>query len=144
NVEMHLKGYSLGTQSDFPRKKEIWNDPKGQSIHVFIDNEPYYVVDEWFVNALDNSELYFDETAEFKIPFRLKPGAHVIRAFPVRSYNESLKGAGCFVARTFYFQKKGELKNIDLSLPYLTYNEPQDEYDYPAHQPILLDFYVTN
>jgi len=144
NMQMRVQGFPIGTGSDFERTKEIYNDPDGQSVHIIIDNEPYFAVHEAFVDALDNNEVYFDQTLDFDIPIRLKPGAHVIRAFPVRSYNESLKDPGCFTARTFYFQKKTPLKDIDLSGPYLTYNEPQDEYDFSVTQPILLDFYITN
>lgn len=143
-IEMHVNGFPLGTESDFPRKSEIWNDPDGQSVHIVIDNEPYFAVHEFVIDALDNNEVYYKQALDFKIPFKLKPGPHVIRVFPCRSFNESLKGDNCFESRVFYFQKKGALKNIDLSAPYLTYNEPQDEYDYPAHQPIMLDFYITN
>ena len=71
---------------------------------------------------------------------------HVIRTFPVRSYNESFKSYGAFAASTFYYQENKGTSDVDLSKPYLTYNEPQGEYDYDRKniQPILLDFYVTN
>jgi hypothetical protein len=144
NVEVRLEGYALGVDTDQPRAKEIFNDPEGQSLHVFVDNDPYFPVNEAFIDALDNNEIYYDQTMDFDIPYRLKPGAHVIRAFPVTSYNESIKGSGAFEARVFYFQKKEPLKDIDLSGPYLTYNEPQGNYDYDPAVPILLDFYIMN
>lgn len=143
-MEMRVQGFPIGTASDFPRSNEIFNDPHGQSVHILVDNEPYFTVHEAFVDALDDNEIYYDQTLDFDIPIRLKPGAHVLRVFPVRSYNESIKGDTAFAARVFYFQNKAPLKNVDLSAPYLTYNEPQDDYDFPAHQPILLDFYITN
>lgn len=142
--QLKLAGYSLGTDSDFPRKHEIFNDKDGQSLHIFIDNQPYFSVSEALINALDDVEEYFDQTADFEIPFKLQPGMHVIRAFPVRSFNESLKDDGCFAVSTFYYKQKTDNPQIDLSSPYLTYNEPQGEYSYNKGEPILLDFYLTN
>lgn len=142
--QIKVEGYSLGTDSEFPRKKEIYNDNEGQALHIFIDNQPYFAVNEALIDALDDVEEYYDQTADFQIPFKLQPGMHVIRVFPVRSFNESLKDDGCFAASVFYYQKKVDNPQIDLSAPYLTYNEPQGEYSYNNGEPILLDFYVTN
>ena len=144
DIEATDEGFPLGVVTDVPRKSEIYNDPKGQTIHFFIDDKPYFAVNEMFVDALDNNELYYTSTIQGRIPFHLSPGAHVIRAFPCRSFNESLKGDGCYAVRLFYFQKKEPLKGVDLSGPYLTYNEPQGDYDYSPNEPILLDFYITN
>ncbi len=144
NMELRIQGYPIGTDSDFPRRKEIFNDPVGQALHIVIDDRPYFEVNESFIMALDDNENYFDQSLDFDLPFKLKPGAHTIRIFPVRSYNESLKGDGCFVSGTFYFQDKEPLHGVDLSAPYLTYNEPQGDYDYSPTEPILLDFYITN
>jgi hypothetical protein len=144
--QIKIEGYPLGTDTEMPRKTEIWNDPEGQSLHIFVDNEPYFAVNEALINALDDVEDYFDETADFTIPFKLEAGMHVIRVFPVRSFNESVKSDGAFAASTFYYKTKKETSKVDLSAPYLTYNEPQGEYDYDKKkdQPILLDFYLTN
>ncbi|MGE5195818.1 MAG: hypothetical protein ACM3JI_00635 [Anaerolineae bacterium] len=144
NIQMRLEGYPLGVDSDFPRSKEIFNDSKGQSVHVFIDNHPYFSVNEAIIDALDDNENYYDQTMDVDIPFPLNPGMHVIRAFPVRSYNESLKGDGCLAARIFYVQNKKEDPSMDIDKPYLIYNEPQGSYDYNPHTPIMLDFYIAN
>jgi hypothetical protein len=144
--QIRVDGVALGVDTDQPRQKEIWNDPEGQSLHIFIDNQPYFSVNEAFIDALDDVEEYYDQTADFTIPYKLQPGVHVIRVFPVRSYNESIKSRRAFTASIFYYQEKKDNQKIDLSLPYLTYNEPQGEYDYDQKnpQPILLDFYLTN
>src|ERR1700722_5418300 len=144
--QIRVDGVALGVDTEQPRKREIWNDPQGQSLHIFIDNQPYFSVNEALIDALDDVQDYFDQTAEFQIPFKLQPGMHVIRTFPVRSYNESVKSERAFAASIFYFQEKKDNPQIDLSKPYLTYNEPQGEYDYDRknQQPILLDFYLTN
>lgn len=144
--QIRVDGFALGVDTILPRRKEIWDDPEGQSLHIFIDNQPYFSVNEALIDALDDVQDYFDLTADFEVPFKLQPGMHVIRTFPVRSYNESVKADKAFSASIFYFQEKKENLQIDLSKPYITYNEPQGEYDYGTKnpQPILLDFYVTN
>lgn len=145
--QIRLDGIALGVDTeDLPRRHEVWNDPEGQSLHIFVDNQPYFSVNEAFIDALDDVENYFDQRADFEIPFKLQPGMHVIRTFPCRSYNESVKSDGAFTASVFYYQEKKDNSQIDLSAPYLTYNEPQGEYDYDKKnpQPILLDFFVTN
>ncbi len=144
--QIKLQGYAIGVDTEQPRRKEIWDDPEGQSLHIFIDNQPYFSVNEALIDALDDIQDYFDQTADFEIPFKLQPGMHVIRTFPVRSYNESVKSDKAFAASIFYYQEKKNNPQVDLSQPYLTYNEPQGEYDYGRKdmQPILLDFYLTN
>lgn len=144
--QIRVEGTALGVDTEQPRSREIWNDNEGQSLHIFIDNQPYFSVNEALIDALDDVQDYFDQTADFEIPFKLQPGMHVIRAFPVRSYNESLKSEKAFAASIFYYQEKKDNPKVDLSQPYLTYNEPQGEYDYDRKnlQPILLDFYVRN
>jgi hypothetical protein len=142
--QIRIDGFALGVDSDFPRKKEIYNDNEGQSLHIVIDNQPYFSVNEALLDSLDDVEEYFDQTAEYEIPFKLQPGMHVMRVFPVRSFNESLKGDNCFTATIFYYKQKKSDSQVDLSQPFLTYNEPQGEYSYNNGQPILLDFYLTN
>lgn len=144
--QIRVSGYPLGIDTDHPRRKEVWDDPEGQSLHVFIDNQPYFALSEALIDSLDDLEEYFDQTADFTIPFKLSAGMHVIRAFPVRSYNESIKADKAFHALVFYYQTKKESPNVDLSKPFLTYNEPQGEYDFDktGGEPILLDFYLSN
>lgn len=144
--QVHVRNYALGVDTELPRKSELWNDPEGQSVHIFIDNQPYFSLNEALIDALDDVETNFDQTADFIIPFKLEPGMHVVRAFPVRSYNESVKSMGAFASGVFYYQTKKTAPSVDLTAPYLTYNEPQGEYDYDPkrQQPILLDFYLTN
>ncbi len=68
---------------------------------------------------------------------------HILRAFPCRSFGESLKCDKCHIAMPFYYQDKKPTLDVDLSAPYLTYNEPQGTFEDPS-QPILLDFYISN
>ena len=134
NVQMRVEGFPLGTMTQNDRAQQVFNDPEGQSIHVIIDNEPYLSYHQAVEDSFDENREFYDKIMSFAIPFNLKPGQHVIRAFPARSYGESLKGDGCFAAEIFYFQdrKKTDSMTIDLTKPYLTYNEPQGRY--PVHR----------
>lgn len=143
HMETRIDWFPLGYDTELPRRKEIYNDPKGQAIHVIIDNLPYFEINEALFDALDDHDEFFDQIAEFHIPYKLSPGMHIIRAFPCRSFGESLKQPKAFVSRTIYYQEKTPTLNVNLNEPYLTYNEPQGEYP-DEKQPILLDFYVTN
>ncbi|MCB1110605.1 MAG: hypothetical protein KDK64_06445 [Chlamydiia bacterium] len=146
NVQLRVEGFPLGVITQSDRKGEIYNDPEGQAIHVIIDNHPYLIYNQSFEDSFDENREYYDKIVSFHIPFSLNPGMHVIRAFPARSYGESLKGTGPFAAEIFYFQdrKKTDNLNIDLQKPYLTYNEPQGKYPAGKGDPILLDFLLSN
>lgn len=146
NVQLRVEGYTLGIPTQNERRSELFNHPEGQSIHVFIDNEPYLSYHQVIRDSAEEEKEFYDKLLSFAIPFNLKAGQHVIRAFPARSYGESLKGVGCYNAEIFYFQdrKKTNSLNIDLSKPYLTYNEPQGRYPIHESDPILLDFYLSN
>lgn len=141
-VQFRLEAYPLGFNSDFLRAREIYDSPEGQSLHIIIDGQEYFAVNEAIDDVTENEEIDFDQTIETRIPFNLSPGIHIIRAFPVRSYGESLKGPRCFAADYFYFGSTQSKPSIDLSQPYLTYNMPDGTYD--GSKPILLDFYLTN
>lgn len=144
HLQLQTNGYNLATDSDFPRKKEVYNSNDGQSIHVVIDDNPWFMINEALINAEQYFEYYFEQTLDYDIPYPLKPGIHVIRAFPARSYNESLKGDGAFVASIFYMRSKKDAGTIDLNAPYITYNVPQGTMPFENGKPILLDFYVSN
>lgn len=141
--QTRLDWLPLGVDSDFDRKNEIYNDKKGQSLHIFIDDREYFQVNEALFDALDDHDQYYTQTADFVIPFKLEPGQHVIRMFACRSFGESLKSDKAYAAMVFYYKKReNTIKDLDLSAPYITYNEPQDAYK--GSQPILLDFFVSN
>ncbi len=146
NVQLRVEGFPLGVITQNDRSKKIYNDPEGQAIHVIIDNEPYLIYNQSFEDSFDENREFYDKIVSFHIPFSLKPGMHVLRVFPARSYGESLKGRGPFSAEIFYFQdqKKSDNLNIDLQKPYLTYNEPQGRYPSGKGDPILLDFLLSN
>lgn len=99
----------------------------GQHVHIIVDNEPYMAM--------------YDTT--FNIG-GLTPGAHTLRAFPSRSWHESVKTPGAFVARTFYVGSKEGTPVLQATAPLLTYSRPKGEYVGNDARKILLDFYVSN
>jgi len=140
-VQLRVEGYPLATDSDFPRSKEVFNSSKGQGIKVVLDERTTFLETEALIDADNDTENYYDQTVTFELP-DLRPGMHILRAFPVRSFGEALKTDNSFATTVFYFQKKKGNQSFDLSAPYLTYNEPQGSFK--QNKPILLDFYIQN
>lgn len=143
-VQVRLLGFPVGTTSDFPRRKEIYDDPEGQSLLIFIDNYHPFEIYNSFVNALDQSNIYYDLTLTKTIPYDLDEGMHVIRTFPGRSYGEGLKNPMSYQASVFYIGSEENNLDVNLNGPYLTYNEPLETLTYPVGKPLLLDFYLSN
>ena len=143
-VQVRLMGFNVGTNSDFERAREIFNDPEGQSLLIFIDDHHPIEIYRSTIDSLDNNNLFYDLNLTKRIPFYLKEGMHVIRTFPDRSYGESLKGPGCYSAGIFYIGSQIDNLDVDLNGPYLSYNEPLETLRYQSDKPILLDFYLSN
>ncbi len=141
-IEIRLEGYPLGINSDFSRCREIRNSEEGQAIHIFVDGRPFFSVNEAIDETSENEEINYDQTIKTTIPYKLSKGVHILRAFPVRSFQESLKKSGCFKATYFYLGSEEKKPSIDLSKPYLTYNQPEGVYS--KEKPVLLDFYLSN
>lgn len=144
-LQVRVNGYSLGSDSDFDRSDEIFDSNLGQTLHVIIDNKPYFPINGPSVQPFNESGFYYNQNYRFKVPEKLSEGFHTVRVFPARSYGESLKGEKTFQASYFYVGSKGSGSQTDeLSKPYLTYNEPSDQIRYKEEVPILLDFYLSN
>jgi hypothetical protein len=140
NVQVRLLGYPVGTTSDFDRKNEVYNDPNGQSLLVFIDNEHPIEIYKSFIDSLDNNNLFYSLTLTTQIPFPLDEGMHVIRTFPDRSYGESLKDPGAYAAQIFYIGQEENNLDVNLNAPYLTYNEPLETLTYTEKKPFCSTF----
>lgn len=123
-----LEGMELGSPTANEQSKGIAYSREGQHIHLIVDNEPY-------------AALY--STDSFKIG-GLAEGAHTIRAFPSRSWHESIKTPGVFVAQTFFVGSKTDERPIAIDAPLLTYSRPKGEYAGEDATRILLDFYISN
>ena len=142
-IQTRLRGYTLGNVSPLPRRNEIATAAEVQSLHIVVDDMPYFVFDGLSIDPLQEKGDYDEALYKFKIPFRLSPGLHVLRIFPSRSFGEGLNRKGNFVSSYFYVdQKKGSASF--LQDPYLTYNEPTGIIKAKGTKPLLLDFYVHN
>jgi hypothetical protein len=141
-IQLRLEAYPIGYNSDFLRAREVRDNDEGQSVHIVLDGKEFFSINEAIDDIAENEEIDLDQTLEITIPYKLSPGVHVLRAFPVRSFGESLKGSNCFAATYFYFETTKDKTDIDLSKPYLTYNMPDG--NYKANMPILVDFMLTN
>jgi len=143
-AQLRLRGFPLGNITDLERASEIVNSELGQSIHVVIDNNPYFARVGPSLGPFDDEGNYYEAMYRFKIPYPLSQGQHFIRVFPARSYAESLKDKNCFAASYFFVQNKKINEEMDLSKPYITFSEPSGYLELTEKKPVLLDFYVTN
>lgn len=144
-VQFRIDGYALGAgSSQFDRADEIAVSDMGQTVHVVVDNYPYFPIAEPAIDPFLNGEVYSSMSYKFEIPYRLGNGMHTIRIFPARSYGESLKGETTMATGTFYIGNANDNPDMDLSKPFLTYNEPSNELYLTEEKPILLDFCVSN
>ncbi|MBI3508450.1 MAG: hypothetical protein HY069_02280 [Chlamydiia bacterium] len=144
-IQFRIDGYSLGAgSSQFPRSREIVASDMGQTVHIIIDNMSYFPVNNPAIDPFEESGWYYNTSYKFELPYELKEGKHVLRAFPARAYGESLKGDQTFKTVVFYVGDKKDDWSIDLAQPFITYNEPSEHYHYTADTPILLDFLVSN
>jgi len=141
-TQLRIEAFPLGYKTDLPRAREIRDSEEAQAIHIIIDGKHHFDINEAIDDVAENEEIDFDQIIQATIPYKLSEGIHILRAFPVWSYDECLKGPKCFAAMYFYFGNAESNPSIDLSQPYLTYNAPEGEFK--ADQPILLDFYLTN
>jgi hypothetical protein len=144
-LQFRIDGFALGVaSSQFDRASEVPQTDMGQTVHVIIDDEPYFPINEPALDPFNQNSDYFDMSYKFKIPYRLSSGMHTVRMFPARSFGESLKGSNTFAALNFYVGSQKGGGGIDLSKPYLTYNEPSSLMNWTSDKPVLLDFYICN
>jgi len=143
-IQFRVEGYALGADSQFDRADEVANSKMGQTIHVVIDNYPYFPINEPAIDPFDEQGYYYYQSYKFEVPYQLDEGVHTIRIFPARSFGESLKGERVFHSTFFYLGSQDGGTPVDLSKPYLTYNEPSDQFYLQEGKPVLLDFFLTN
>lgn len=70
----------------------------------------------------------------------LEPGTHLLRAFVVYPWGESLKNPLAYAQTAFHLYTADE-DTQTTHLPLLTYNQPAGTY---GAEPVLLDFYLSN
>lgn len=125
--DFEVENYELGAQTPDAEEKGLANSPKGQHIHLIVDNGPYSA----------HYEADFEKSFE--------PDHHVAIAFLSRSYHESVKGADAHQVFQFVTgNPEAEDSRIDLSRPMLFYSRPKGTYSGEGAQKILLDFFLKN
>jgi hypothetical protein len=128
SVVVHVENFALRSPTQDENTKGIAFSKDGQHVHIILDDKPYMA--------------QYDDTMKFG---GLAPGAHTLRAFPSRSWHESVKSKGAFVARTFYVNSKtGTPAITDTAAPMLTYSRPKGKYEGADARRVMLDFYVNN
>ena len=143
-IQLRVDGFALEADSQFDRADEIAGTKMGQTIHVVIDDLPYFPINGPAINPFNEEGYFYFTSYKFEVPFSLKEGVHTLCVFPARSFGESLKSKNNFQSTYFYVGSKKGAPVINLSKPYLIYNEPSDNFYLTTSQPILLDFYINN
>ena len=143
--QVRLEGFPLGVFSNTSGLPPLRENKRGQTLRVIVDDEPYFSVN------LDSEDSFYAnldvyrKTLSFNLPKTIKEGQHILRVYPVLSYGESLKNPNNFATVTFYRGSRNPVIMQDLSMPYITYNEPQGDFTLKnPNDPILLDFYACN
>jgi len=143
-VTLRVRGFALGQDSNFPRENELPVSKMGQTVHVFVDDRPYFAYNGPAMDPFEVEGDFYQANYQFDVNSTLKEGMHTVRILPCRSYGESLKSVNCFDAIQFFLKDKKMDWAMSLRRPFLTFNEPSGNFPYRAGEPILLDFYVSN
>ena len=143
-MQVRVRGYSLGSESIYSGKQPAAISPLGQTLHVIVDGRPYFPYNGPSFDPFDEDGDFYQSSFKFRLPYSLEKGMHTVRVFACRSYGESLKGDQVFDAKAFYVGKEEKNYPSHLNMPYLTYNEPSNQFDLRESNPILLDFLLNN
>jgi len=127
DFEINGGTYQLGSQSEDAATKSCANSPKGQHIHLIVNNEAY--------------EAHYSDT--FTTSREFEAGNNVVLAFISRSYHESLKHDGAYVLTQFKTGEE-EMDEVDLTAPHLFYSRPKGNYEGENAKKVMLDFYLVN
>ncbi|MFN3679975.1 hypothetical protein [Thermosynechococcus sp.] len=106
----------------------LFQDPRtglGPHVEVVLDDLP--------------SRSVYDLSTPIEFT-NLEPGTHLLRAFVVYPWGESMKNPLAYAQTTFHLYTADE-DTRSASLPLLTYNQPSGTY---GAEPVLLDFYLSN
>jgi hypothetical protein len=109
-------------------------EKNGKHLHFILDNDP-------FQSHFSTDPFVFRN---------VKPGAHVIRIFPVYPWHESVKQPQALAFAKFYVQEKKGISNLDFSQPMMIYSTPAGDHDSNERLPgqpypgILIDWFLHN
>lgn len=114
------------------------------SVRVVFEAKNFVVGEKMFLGVvLDNGPRLVHHSNEPLYLASLYEGRHIVRAFPMKSWGESVKDLNSLATVQFYV-KKNNSELLNLNLPMLTYNEPVGTYRGEKAKRILLDFLVSN
>lgn len=147
-IYLELNGhFSLGTTSSDPEKRAAtyYNIKEGQTLHIFIDERPYFLatLKDAYTN-LEQKEPFIKEL-KIPIPFPLEEGTHLVTIVPAKSYKESIKVKGAFISKKLDVQngvKPSLIESSDHNLPLLLWHAPEGVYPKDRSDPLLLDFQI--
>jgi len=128
-VVIDVDNFLLGAQTDTLRARELSNSPKGQHVHLIVDNKPYIAV--------------YDQDHPINVG-KLGPGTHTIFTFPSRSYHESVKSPTAFDIINFNVVSPGGSNVIKRDTPSIIYSRPKGTYKGVDAKEIMLDFYLND
>ncbi len=128
-VVIEVDNFQLGVQTNTMRAKELSNSPKGQHVHLIVDNKPYIAV--------------YEQDHPVNVG-KLGPGTHTIVAFPSRSYHESVKSPTAFDIKNFDIVSPGGSNVINRDTPSIIYSRPKGTYKGVDAKEIMLDFYLND
>jgi hypothetical protein len=142
--QFSLRGFSLGSDTPQTRNVEVSSTPLGQTVHVIVDEEPYFPYNGPSFDPFDeDGGNFYQSNYRMRLKENLNEGMHTIRVLACRSWGECLKGDQVFDARVFFIGDQN-CRPVHLHMPYLTYNEPSNQLELLEGRPILLDFYLSN
>jgi len=128
-IVIEVDNFQLGVQTNTLRAKELSNSPKGQHVHLIVDNKPYIAV--------------YEQDHPVNVG-KLGPGTHTVVAFPSRSYHESVKSPTAFDIKNFDIVSPGGSNVVNRDTPSIIYSRPKGTYKGVDAKEIMLDFYLND
>ncbi len=122
----NVTNYELKAPTPDADQKALATSPKGQHVHLILNNEPYHAIYD-----PENFKLALDD------------GHYVAISFLSRSYHESVKNPEAYKISQFTLGE-GESESVDLSSPMLFYSRPKGTYTGADTEKVLFDFYLAN
>jgi hypothetical protein len=128
-VVVEVENFQLGAQTNTLRSTELSNSPKGQHVHLIVDNKPYIAV--------------YDQGVPVNVG-KLGPGTHTVVAFPSRSYHESVKSPTAYDVKNFNIITSSSDNVLMRDTPSIVYSRPKGTYKGEDAKEIMLDFYLND
>ena len=127
-VVIEVENFQLGAQTNTLRARELSNSPKGQHVHLIVDNKPYIAV--------------YTQGEPINVG-KLGPGTHTVVVFPSRSYHESVKSPEAYDIKNFNVISPSGVA-LNRGTPSIIYSRPKGTYKGVDAAEIMLDFYLND